>query len=337
MTFRIRMTVAAALILGGLFSAFTVATSAAELSTLKAQIETTIPRARGEVGVAIKHLESGTELLVNADRAYPMASTFKLPLLVELYYEKAAGKLSLDDRIEVMPGDIHIGSGVMIAQFDPPGVQLDIRNLINLMMRISDNSAADILLNRAGIPNVTARMKSLGLNSIRVDRTTQELILNQSGLDYGKYGALPVREVRKLLDAVDAGTAALANDQFNKTEKDIARPSDMNRILEKLYLGEIVDRAASDEIIEILKECQTGTARIPGLLPADTIVAHKSGTLGGSINDTGIVFLPYNAGHLAVTVLMRDAKATTADRERVIADITRYAYDYFVNTYGKGN
>jgi beta-lactamase class A len=266
-----------------------------------------------------------------------MASTFKLPLLVELYYEKAAGTLSLEDRIEVMPSDLHIGSGVMIAQFDPPGVQLNIRNLINLMMRISDNSAADILLNRVGTANVTARMKMLGLNSIRVDRTAQELILNQSGLDYAKYGALPVRQVRKLLDAVDAGTAARANELFNKTEKDVAKPQDMNRILEKLYLGEIVDRATSDEIIDILKECQTGTARIPGLLPPDTTIAHKSGTIGGSINDTGVVFLPYNAGHLAVTVLMKDAKAPTADRERVIADITRYAYDYFVTTYGKSN
>ena len=321
----------------GLLLALVVTASAGELSTLKAQIESTIPRARGEVGVAIKHLESGTEVLVNADKTYPMASTFKLPLLVELYYEKSAGKLSLEDRIEVMPGDLHIGSGVMIAQFDPPGVQLNIRNLINLMMRISDNSAADILLNRAGTANVTARMKTLGLNSIRVDRTAQELILNQSGLDYTKYGALPVRQVRQLLDAVDTGTAARANDQFNRTEKDVAKPSDMNHILEKLYFGEIVDRAASDEIIDILKECQTGTARIPGLLPADTVVAHKSGSIGGSVNDTGIVFLPYNAGHLAVTVLMKDAKAPTADRERVIADITRYAFDYFVTTYGKTN
>jgi beta-lactamase class A len=320
-----------------LLLALTFTATASELSTLKAQIEKTIPHARGEVGVAIKHLESGTEILVNSDSRYPMASTLKLPLLIELYYEKAAGKLSLDDRIEVMPADLHIGSGIIIAQFDPPGVQLSIRNLINLMMRISDNSAADILLTRAGPANVTARMKALGLDSIRVDRTIQEMILTQSGLDYAKYGALPVREVRKLLDAVDATTASRANDQFNKTEKDVARPSDMNRILEKLYQGEIVDRATSDEIIDILKECQTGTTRIPGLLPSDTVVAHKSGSIGGSVNDTGIIFLPYNAGHLAVTVFMKDAKASTADRERVIADITRYAYDYFVTTYGKTN
>ena len=326
---KIRVSVCTAMLL-----AFALTAHAADVAILKQQIEKTIPRARGQVGVAIKHIESGAEVLIN-DTTYPMASAFKLPVLVELYYQKAAGKLTLEDRVEVMPSDLHIGSGSMIALFDPPGIQLNIRNLINMMMRISDNSAADILLNRVGAANVTARMKSLGLNSIRVDRTTQQLILDQSGLDYDTYGSRPVREVRQLLDAVDAPTAARANDQFNKTEKDVAKPSDMNRILEKLLAGQIVDKAASDEIIDILKECQTGAARIPGLLPADTIVAHKTGTIGGSINDAGIVFLPYNAGHLAITVLMRDARAATADRERVIADITRYAYDYFTFNYGK--
>src|SRR5262249_7017167 len=215
--------------------------------------------------------------------------------------------------------------GSMIALYDPPGIALNVRNLINMMMRISDNSAADILLKKVGPANVTARMKALGLDSIRVDRTTQEMILDQSGLDFARYGNRPVREVRQLLDAVDAPTAARANDQFNKTEKDVAKPSDMNRILDKLFAGEIVDRATSDEIIDILKECQTGPLRLPGLLPADTVIAHKTGTIGGSINDTGIIFLPYNAGHLAITILMRDARAATADRERVIADIARYA------------
>jgi beta-lactamase class A len=328
----VKIKIKLALVIGLVFS---TSTWAADVSILKAQIEKAIPRARGQVGVAIRHLESGTEVLVNADTRYPMGSAFKLPILVELYYQKAAGKLSLDDRLDVTPGDLHIGSGAMIALFDPPGIQLNIRNLINMMMRISDNSAADILLNKVGAVNVTNRMKSLGLDSIRVDRATQEMILDQSGLDYATYGARPVREVRKLLDAIDAPTAARANDQFNRTDKDVSRPSDMNHILEKLYAGEVVDRPTSDEIIDILKECQTGPARLPGLLPSDTVIAHKTGTIGGSVNDTGIVFLPYNAGHLAVTVLMKDARASTAERERLIAEITRYAYDYFVFAFGK--
>jgi beta-lactamase class A len=318
-----------------LLLAVSITAHAADVTTLQKQIERVIPRARGEVGVAIKHVESGTEILVNADKKYPMASTYKLPILVEIYFQAAEGKLSLNDMVDVQPSDIHIGSGAMVALFDPPGVQLNIRNLINMAMRVSDNSAADILLNRVEAGNVTQRMKMLGLDSIRVDRSTLEMIFDQSGLDYSQYGALPAREVRKLLDAIDAATSARADDQFNKTDKDTAKPADMNRLLEMIVRGEIVDRAASDEIINILKECQTGTARIPGLLPKETEVAHKSGTISGSINDAGIVLLPYNAGHLVITVFMRNTRANTTARERVIADITRFAYDYFVTHYGK--
>ena len=127
-----------------------------------------------------------------------------------------------------------------------------------------------------------------------------------------------------------AQAAARANQQFSTTEKDVATPKQMNVLLEKIYRGEIVDRATSDEIIEILKQCQTGPGRIRGLLPEDTIVAHKTGTIGGTTNDTGIIFLPYRGDHLLITVLTRDARASAAERERVIAEISRYAYDYFV-------
>jgi beta-lactamase class A len=318
---------------------FSLVAQAADLASVRKQIEQALTPARGEVGVAIKHLESGEEILVNADKKYPMASTYKLPVLVEIFYQQAEGKLSIYDPVDIQPSDIHIGSGVMVAVWEPPwqssSIRVDIRNLIHMAMRVSDNSASDILLRRADAANVTQRMRMLGLDSIRVDRSTLEMILDQSGLDYAKYGALPAREVRKMLDAIDARTAARADEEFNKVDKDTAKPSDINRLLEMLFRGEIVDRVASDQIIEILKECQTGNARIRGLLPPETTVAHKSGSISGSINDTGIVFLPFDAGHMAVTVLMRNTRGTTAARERVIAQVTRHAYDYFVARYGK--
>src|SRR4030095_10238169 len=103
-------------------------------------------------------------------------------------------------------------------------------------------------------------MKMLGLDSIRVDRSTLEMIFDQSGLDYAQQGSLPAREVRKLLEAVDPRTAAKAGarvnaaERFNKTDRDTATPAEMNRLLEMIFNGEIVDRAASDKIIYYLKE-----------------------------------------------------------------------------------
>src|SRR5215510_6282664 len=301
---------------------------AADIAALRAQIEKVIPKMRGQVGVAIKHAESGTELMINADQTYPMASTYKVPILVELFYQRAAGKLSLNDRVEVTALDVHPG-GTIALLLDGPGLQMSVHNLINLMMRVSDNSAADILINRVGAANVTARMRSLGLDKIRVDRSTLEMILDQEGLDYSTYGKLPLPQLREHLDGVDPQSAARANERFNATEKDVATPRQMTMLLEKIYRGEIVDRASSDEIIEFMSHSLIGEARLPALLPQGTRVVHKTGTISGSTNDAGIVFLP-GGGHLIMTVFTKDAKAPSVDREHAIAEISRFAYDYFV-------
>jgi len=310
--------------------ALLVASSAwsADIAALKAQIDKVLPRARGQVGVAIKHVESGMELMINADQTYPMASTYKVPILAELFYQRSEGKLSLSDRIEVTPSDVHPG-GTIALLLDGPGLVMSVHNLINLMMRVSDNSAADILINRLGAANVTGRMRKLGLDRIRVDRSTLEMILDQEGLDYAAYGRLPLPQLRERLDAVDSQTAARANERFNVTEKDVATPRQMTSLLEKVVRGEIVDRTSSDEMIEFMSHSMIGEARIPALLPQGTRVVHKTGTISGSTNDVGIIFLP-NGSHLLITVLTKDAKAATADRERVIAEISRFAYDYFV-------
>jgi beta-lactamase class A len=172
-------------------------------------------------------------------------------------------------------------------------------------------------------------MKNLGLDKIRVDRSTLEMILDQEGVDFSTVNTLQIAQIREREDAVDAQTAARANERFNATEKDVATPRQMTALVEKIYRGEIVDRASSDEIIEFMNHSMIGQARMPALLPEGTRVVHKTGTIGGSTNDTGIIFLP-GGNHLVVTVFTKGAKAAPADREHVIAEIARFAYDYFV-------
>ena len=71
------------------------------LTRLKSRIEEAIPLAQGVVGVSIKHLESNTSLEVNGDAVFPMASTFKLPVLVELHAMGKAGSLRWYDMVEL--------------------------------------------------------------------------------------------------------------------------------------------------------------------------------------------------------------------------------------------
>jgi beta-lactamase class A len=79
-------------------------------------------------------------------------------------------------------------------------------------------------------------------------------------------------------------------------------------------------------------KCETGEKRIKGELPPGTVVAHKTGTLAGTVDDCGIIYLPDGQGHVVLTVLTKDFTADTSDVEEIIAKIARLVYDYFYFT-----
>ncbi|HET9011272.1 MAG TPA: serine hydrolase, partial [Gemmatimonadaceae bacterium] len=133
------------------------------LARLEAQIAELAKVSGGDVGVAVVHLESGRAVYLNRATGFPMASTVKVPIAVRLLTQVDKGELRLDSMITVRPGDLHPGSGTLTDLFNQPGVVLSVRNLMELMLRISDNSATDILLRTAGGgAAVNARLAALG-------------------------------------------------------------------------------------------------------------------------------------------------------------------------------
>ena len=79
-----------------------------------------------------------------------------------------------------------------------------------------------------------------------------------------------------------------------------------------------------------MERVSTGQGRLKGMLPAGTTVAHKTGTIGGTTNDVGIVYLPENRGHVVTVVFVADSEVDIPTRERTIAQIARSVYDYFL-------
>jgi len=106
----------------------------------------------------------------------------------------------------------------------------------------------------------------------------------------------------------------------------------MNKLLEMIYKKEILDEESCDLIISVMLECQTGEGRIKGDLPSRTKVAHKTGTIGGTVNDSGIIYLPDNLGQVALTIFTKDMTLKTKDTEEIIAQISKFVYDYFYFT-----
>src|SRR5262249_35118320 len=175
-----------------------------QMERLRAHLQELAGAFPGTIGVAVRDIGTGQTISINGDRLFPMASAYKIPILVEVFRQVEAKKFSLDDRVELTADDRTLGSGVLTLM--SPGLKPTIKDLVTLMIVLSDNEATDILLNKVGAENVTATMRSFGLKNIRVDRTTFEMI-------------------RDYLALIDEGAAGKTKQQLmNRPRVDTATP-----------------------------------------------------------------------------------------------------------------
>lgn len=305
------------------------------LGRLRTELERLSAIARGKVGVGVIHLETGRELFLNGNESFPMASVFKVPVAVQLLTKVDRGTTRLDSMVTLAPSDLHPGSGTLTSLFDDPGVSLSLRNLLELMLLISDNSATDLVLKAAGNgKSVNERLAAIGVSGISVDRPTITLIADAIGVkDLGPEKDWSLASFRDKARAVTPEQEKQAAIDFYKDRRDTSTPEGMARLLQKIWKREALSEASSALLLDIMLRCQTGDARIKGLLPPRTDVMHKTGTLGiGVANDVGIIKLPDGAGHVVVAVFVKESQADSPAQERTIAQVSRAVYDYFLFT-----
>jgi N-acyl-D-amino-acid deacylase len=303
------------------------------LARLAREIERLAREAGGVVGVSVRHLESGRRVSLRGGERFPMASSYKVPIAVELLRRVDAGEVSLDEMVTLERHDLHPGSGTLTSLFARPGVSLSIRNLLELMLLISDNSATDLLLARAGGGEaVTARMRAIGLDGIDVSRPTVRLIADWAG---ATSLLPPEREWRPdvwgpLLRAAPEEERRAAAARFDEDPRDTATPDAMTDLLARIAAKSLHGPETAELLVDIMRRCQTGELRLKGLLPPGTVVAHKTGTIGGTTNDVGIVTLPQGAGRVAISVFVKSSSKPVSERERAIAQIARAVHDFFL-------
>jgi beta-lactamase class A len=306
------------------------------LQRLERELARLATSAGGTVGVSVRHLQTGREGHLNRSSPFPMASTFKLPVAVQLLTRVDRREIRLDSMITIQPGDLHPGSGTLSELFDDPGVVLSLRNLLELMLLISDNSATDVVLRVAGGPaRVTERMRALGVEGVRVDRPTVRLIADWVGVRLASDDVTPA-QWRELARAISDSSQRIAAQAFDIDPRDTSTPEGMVNLLTKIWRGDALSRESTTLLLDILARVSTGADRLKGLLPPGTVVRHKTGTVGGTTNDVGIIELPDGAGNVAIAVYVKGSTKDVPVRERAIAQIARAVYDYFLFNPGPG-
>ncbi|HKN68277.1 MAG TPA: class A beta-lactamase [Gemmatimonadaceae bacterium] len=286
----------AGLLLLALASSPLVAQRDAALRSTLASIART---SRGQLGVGVEILETGRQVVINDDFHYPMQSVYKLPIAMAVLHRVDAGELELDSAVAVRPSDfVSPGQHSPVRDAHPEGTRLTLRELLRFTVAESDGSTSDVALRLAGGPSRVMRyLRGLGVHDLIVATTEQEI-----GRDHRV--------------------------QF----RDWTTPSGCLSLLRALARGHALSDSNQALLMHFMTTGTRGTSRIAGLLPQGTPVAHKpgsSGTAGGvaaATNDIGIVTLP-NGQHMAIAVLLANARGADAARDSVIARASRAAYD----------
>jgi len=202
------------------------------------------------------------------------------------------------------------------------------------MIVTSDNTSTDVLYRVAGGPSaVKAYMQDLGLKDILPARYIRELLRDVLSIPPAKTKMSLAEQFKKMPPRQAAERrqrAYRANPAYDADPRDQVTPAAMLALLTKIWRAEGVSPSARSALISLMEQCKTGTKRIRGRLPSGTVVADKTGTLAGTLNDVGYVTLPEGKGHIAVVVFIKGSEAPPGSRETVIADIARLLYDYFL-------
>lgn len=250
------------------------------------------------VGVAVKDLRSGEEVVINGDEVFPQASAIKIHILAELYRQAEQGTVRLADVVQV-PASVRVGGSGVLQELGTSSVSMSYRDYAVLMIVLSDNTATNLLIERVGMENVNRFLQSVGARATKLQRVMMDLKAATEG------------------------------------RENIGTPKEVMMVLEKMYKGELVSKAASADMLSILRKPKEGPLRAG--IPESVDLADKRGDVEGVKCDVGVVLLP---GSPYVICVMTKLLQNDGDGERMITEISRVTYQYFErkansNEYGR--
>jgi beta-lactamase class A len=305
--------------------------SGPDLSDLSATFDRIVRASKGQVGVALIHVESGAQLDINGDRLFPMASVYKLPIALELLTQVSEGKLALDRDVWIAGSDIR-ACCTLSRRHPDGGVSVTAGELLELMTVNSDNTAADAALKLVGGPAVVQRrLRSLRFDAINVNRYEGDINFEMTGVQNPPpQDEWTLALQRRLISEVSPRALREARARYVADPRDSSTPNEMARLLGRLQLGDLLPPAQTSLILDLMSRARTGPSRLKGKLPKDTVVAHKTGTTDVVINDVGLITLPGDGaitGHLALAVFVTNGRVSAM--QQTIAQLSGAAYEFF--------
>ena len=241
----------------------------------------------GRVGICIKDLETGKTWDYNADRLFPSASLIKVPIMAAVFEKIKLGAITLDTQIKLTRQGRVGGSGSL--KWVRDGTSLSVMEIIYKMITESDNTATKMLIDYVGMPYLAEAFRNLGLE--RTNITPEGMSLSSRRVPRENY------------------TTA----------------REMALLMERIYSGDLVNREASEFMLDVLKHTKS-RSRLRKGLPLGWEIGHKTGLLRKSCHDVGIVFSP--RGDYVIAVLTSEVP-NYSSAKTFISKVAKLTYKYY--------
>ncbi len=241
----------------------------------------------GRWGIVIINQSTGEKLKLNPEMIFPSASMIKVPIMYEMMRQVASGALALEQLL-VVTDEVRV-TGAGILQELRPNITMTVKELMTLMIVLSDNTATNMLIDLIGMEAVNQTMLELGLTST---------VLRRRMMDF---------------DAARAG-------KENETSA-----QDMALLFEIIENRKSLPDEYHTLMLDILKRQQVRD-KLPFYLPEETVLANKTGTLEGVEHDGGILYLP--SGSYIISIFAADLEANYHGLQ-LVASLGKLIYDYF--------
>lgn len=267
---------------------------------MERKVSAAISKFKGSVWLYAKNLETGDSYGIRENERVRTASTIKLPILIAVHAAVEAGKVNWSDRLPLTDADKVGGSGVL-SEFSS-GQSFPLRDLCNLMIVVSDNTATNLVLDRITADYVNEVMESLKLPA--------------------------TRSMRKILrgNASPEGWSKAGSNEDNKRFGiGSSTPKEMVTILEGLYKGTLINPSVSQQILDVMKR-QRYKDGIGRRFDDRTPVMSKSGALDALRSDTGLLYVPVGKFAISITVDDMPLKDYSPDNvgNLLISELTGY-------------
>ena len=310
-----------------LFAAPALASPAAPLQKRLEAIAQQVP---GKLGIAVLDLDRGTRTAVHGDVPAPMASVFKLPLAVAVLRTTQEQGIPLTVPVHVAWEERNPGWSPLAERVPKGGLDLTLDALLEAAVSESDNTAADVLLRWMKGPEAVMRvLRRLKADGLRIDRSERALAEALWGLPPPEKPE-PLEGLLARMERVPKERHLESMKRFSSDPRDQASPVALVDLLSALEAGKLLDPAHTSRLLQWMRESPTGASQLRAGLPADVVLAHKTGqasSLGFTValNDVGIA--TGNGRRLAIAVVLTDVEAPLERCQAVIAEVGRTVWN----------